>query len=418
MKQKGALNNFIRRNRSVFVMGLTALVIAGTADLFAGITLSSMEEYLLLIPGMMIMIYPAIGMRGTIFGAMGSRIGTSMHMGTFRMSFKRGGVLRANIESTICLTLVLSIATGLVTWVISKYLLDCNYSAWDFIFISTVGGVLSGLIVMMFNILIAKEGFKRDWDVDNITSPLIAAMGDIVTVPMIFIAAWMLLGLLKVGSGGIIIAAVSVALIVLAAVYTVYLIKREVSKRDFSGEAKRIVVNSLPLLMLCLLFGIAAGMIIQSEEEKLFKYAVLLIMLPAFLNEGNALSGMLTSRLSSMIHLGTMKPKAVPPKEAVENFGIMYTCALITFPYIGILTFATSYLISGGTVNVSLWMLMAIIMIAGMLVTTILNFLSYYVAMLATRFGLDPDDHCIPITSSVMDMLGAFVFIGVVSIFL
>lgn len=54
------------------------------------------------------------------------------------------------------------------------------------------------------------------------------------------------------------------------------------------------------------------------------------------------------------------------------------------------------------------------VMVAGMLVTTILNFLSYYVAQLAARFGLDPDDHSIPITSSVMDMLCSVVLVSVV----
>ena len=97
-------------------MGLTALVIAGTADLFAGLLLDQMEDYLLTITGMMILIYSAIGMRGNIFGAMGSRIGTAMNIGTFEMSLKRGTVLRANFDSAIALTLVMSIAMGVTTW--------------------------------------------------------------------------------------------------------------------------------------------------------------------------------------------------------------------------------------------------------------------------------------------------------------
>ena len=409
---------FIERNKTVFLMGLVALVIAGTADLFAGLTLSSMEEYLLLIPGMMIMIYPAIGMRGTIFGAMGRRLGTAMHMGTFRMNFRRGGVLRANIESAVCLTMVLSIATGAVTWVVAKMMFSSVYSIWDFIFISTLGGVLSGLMVMLFNIIIVKEGYKRDWDVDNITSPIIAAIGDIVTVPMIFLAAWFFLSVAKFSFGEPLITALALAFILLAALNIIRLATREVNKRDFSGEAKRIVKSSLPLLMVCLVFEIVAGIIIQREEAKLFVYAVLLIMLPAFLNEGNALSGMLTSRFSSMIHLGTMEPSIVPQKAATENFGIMYMFALITFPYICVITYIAAFLVGGGTVALSFWSTFAILMVAGLILTTLLNLLSYYVAILATKFGLDPDDHCIPITSSVMDLFGALVFVGVVYLFI
>jgi mgtE-like transporter len=142
-------------------MGLTALVIAGTADLFAGILLSTMEETLVSISGMMILIYSAIGMRGNIFGAMGSRIGTAMNIGTFEMSLRKGTVLRANVESTILLTLIMSIAMGVTTWAVAAAFFNANITVFDFIFISTVGGVISGIIVLMFNILIAYVGNKR-----------------------------------------------------------------------------------------------------------------------------------------------------------------------------------------------------------------------------------------------------------------
>ena len=59
-------DGFFVRNRSALSMGLAALVIAGTADLVAGFCMVSMEEYILLVPGMMVLIYAAIGMRGNM----------------------------------------------------------------------------------------------------------------------------------------------------------------------------------------------------------------------------------------------------------------------------------------------------------------------------------------------------------------
>ncbi|MCQ2079997.1 MAG: magnesium transporter [archaeon] len=415
----GSAKGFIGRNSSAITMGLTALVIAGTADLFAGILQDQMTGYLF--TGMMILIYSAIGMRGNIFGAMGSRLGTAMNIGTFEMSIKKGTVLRSNVESTILLTLIMSIAMGLTTWVASIIIYsDATdiMSLWDFIFISTLGGVVAGVVILMFNILIAYVGNKREWDVDNITAPLIAAIGDIVTMPMIFAATWVMLQINDIGSiGEYIITGASLAFIAVTAVFTVYLIKRKVNRRDFSGEAKRVVLQSLPILMFCLIFEIGAGITIQNEQDKLVEYSVLLIMLPAFLNQGNALSGMLTSRLSSMIHLGTLEEKWAPGKGAYENFLLMYICAMITFVYIGAISFGASMLTSG-TDNISLLTSLAIIVTAGFLVTTILNVLSYYVAIAATKFGLDPDDHCIPITSSVMDMLGSLVLVFIIYLFI
>ncbi len=397
-------------------MGLTALVIAGTADLFAGLLLDQMEEYLLTVSGMMILIYSAIGMRGNIFGAMGSRIGTSMNMGTFEMSLRHGTVLRANFDSTVALTLVMSIAMGITTWAVAAVFFGGNSDVWDIVFISSVGGFFAGLIVLGFNILIAYVGNRRRWDVDNISAPLIAAVGDIVTMPMIFLSTWVFFRISDLPSGSMIVLALTVAVIALTAVYVAVLLTRKVSKRNFSGEGKRIFRQSLPVLMVCLVFEIGAGIVIQDEQDSLIMYSVLMIMMPAFLNQGNALSGMLTSRLSSAIHLGTLKAKW-SPRGASSDLLMIYICAMITFVYIGIISYGAC-IITGGRGDISFPDSLAIITIAGFLATTVLGILSYYVAIAATKFGLDPDDHSIPITSSAMDLLGSLVLVGVISFFI
>lgn len=396
-------DGFFIRNKSVLVMGLLALTIAAIADLIAGMFLTTMEDVLLLIPGMMIMIYCAIGMRGNIFGAMGSRLGTSMHMGTFQMTFRKKSVLRSNLEAVLTLTLLLSAIMGVVGWLFAYFLFRCTIDIVQFTFISMVGGLLAGIIVVIFNVIIAHEGFKRDWDVDNITAPLIAAAGDIATVPMIYVAT-----LMAREWNLIVIYVLTAVLCVATAVLTVIILKRKVRRRKRMDEAKRIVKQSLPVLVACMLFEILAGIIIETETAKLVEYAVLLVLLPAFLNEGNALSGMLTSRLSSMLHLGTLDSAVLPPREAYENFAIMYILALVTFFLIGTAAFVVQ------PSSLPYGRVMLVVMIAGLLSATVINFLSYYVATAAIRFKLDPDDHCIPITSSIMDVAGTAILVAVI----
>ena len=405
---------FFDRNRSVFKLGLVALVIAATADLVAGLFLSSMEDYLFLIPGMIILVYSAIGMRGNIFGAMGSRIGTSMHMGTFGFSFGKGGVLRSNIEASLGLTFFISLAMGLIGWVIVAVfnIGSGSVTLVNFVFISMYGGLTAGLILLIFNILIARTGFKRGWDVDNITAPLIAAAGDIVTMPMLAVAAWMVIN--HGDSAFIGIITIGMIAFTLAALGIILIRKAINGRRD---ETKRILMQSMPVLVMCLLLDIVAGIIIQGEMDRLFEFAVLMILMPAFLNEGNALSGMLTSRLSSMLHLGTLTIRRVPGKNAAENFKITYVLAVVTYAYIGVIAF-TAAIFFGGVENISFFKIMGIVLIAGMIATTVLCFLSYYVAVSAVRFDLDPDDHSIPMTSSSMDLIGAFVLISVIVLFI
>lgn len=408
MAREKRADGFFIRNRSALVMGLAALVIAAIADLIAGIFLTTMEDYLLAITGMMILIYCAIGMRGNIFGSMGSRLGTSMHMGTFKMTFKKNSVLRSNVEAALALTLSLSIIMGVVGWVVTVLFFGPTIDPFRFVFISLVGGILAGAIVVIFNIIIAYVGFKRDWDVDNITAPLIAAAGDIATVPMIFVATLMQ----KAITDDWIIYAVCIILTVVSIYVMVSILLRKNRRRKRMNEAKRILRQSTPVLLVCMLFEILAGVVIQNETHSLVQYAVILVLLPAFLNEGNALSGMLTSRLSSMLHLGTLDPTPLPQKGAYENFMLIYILAAVTFIMIGSAAFGVQ------PDSLAYVTVIAIVLIAGMLTTTVINILSYYVAIAATKFNLDPDDHCIPITSSVMDVVGTVILVTVIGIIL
>ncbi len=408
MAREKRADGFFIRNKSALVMGLAALVIAAIADLIAGIFLTTMEDYLLTITGMMILIYCAIGMRGNIFGSMGSRLGTSMHMGTFKMTFKKNSVLRSNVEAALALTLSLSIIMGVVGWVVTVVFFGPTIDPFRFVFISLVGGILAGAIVVIFNIIIAYVGFKRDWDVDNITAPLIAAAGDIATVPMIFVATLMQEAI----ADDWIIYAVCIVLTVVSIYVMVSILLRKNRRRKRMNEAKRILRQSTPVLLVCMLFEILAGVVIQNETDSLVQYAVILVLLPAFLNEGNALSGMLTSRLSSMLHLGTLDPTPLPQKGAYENFMLIYILAAVTFIMIGSAAFGVQ------PDSLAYVTVIAIVLIAGMLTTTVINILSYYVAIAATKFNLDPDDHCIPITSSVMDVVGTVILVTVIGIIL
>lgn len=338
---------FFVRYRIPMKLGISALVIAGTADLFAGLLMDSMEDQLTAVIGMMVLIYSAIGMRGTIFGAMGSRIGTSLNIGTFEMSLRKGTVLRANVESTLVLTLLMSVIMGVTSWLVATLFFSGTTGIWDFVFISSVGGFAAGLIVLVCNIAIAYVGFRKGWDVDNITAPLISAIGDIVTLPMIFITTLLSFRIKEVMDSDIVMVVVSAVLIAVALFMFVNIFVRKSKKSTFEGEAKRIIVQSLPMLIFCLLFEIVAGIVIQNQQENLIRYSVFMIMMPAFLDQGNALTGMLTSRLSSMIHLGTLEKKAVPGKGARDNFLFILICGMLTFVYIGAVSYAVAALFPG-----------------------------------------------------------------------
>jgi mgtE-like transporter len=200
-------------------------------------------------------------------------------------------------------------------------------------------------------------------------------------------------------------------LTLIAVVLFLRVLLRKSDKRTYD-EAKRIVKHSSPILLICLIPGLMAGLVIDSQVETLITSAALLILLPAFLNEGNALSGILTSRLSSMIHMGTLQPDRFPSRMAGANFLIVYMLSIPVFMMLGL---AAHWLaIISGASSPGLPLMLGISLIAGLITASILNVLCYYIAVGATRLDLNPDDHSIPLATSTMDMVGTMIFVALV----
>lgn len=379
-------------------------MISSMGDLLAGATLGSMTEALKALPGLMILITPAIGMRGNVFGALGSRLGTAMHIGTFEMSTRKGSLLRSNMESSLLLTLVMSVIMGFLASIAATALGANDIRVEMLVFISVLGGMLAGFVLIFINILVAYLGFKRNWDIDNISAPLITAAGDIVTLPMLFLAA-----IVVMNSPDLVIQIFAVVFVVV----TAYLTYRALSNGQ--GEARRIFVQSSPVLIICIVLDIIAGLTIDQQLESLVALPALLVLIPPFLEDANALGGILTSRFSSLLHMGILEPNRFPGKVAMENFAIIYLFSMWVFTLVGVSTYAVALLLNLGAPP--LWETVLLSITAGLVTVTALNIISYYVSVFTYRMRLDPDDHSIPLTSSAIDSVGAIALMAFIIIF-
>src|SRR5260370_26688119 len=90
--------------------GLAALSVSSGGDLVAGLTLGAITHTLQALPGLLVLVPAAIGMRGNIFGALGSRLGTAIHTGEFRLSRRAETLVGQNILASLTLTLSVSAA--------------------------------------------------------------------------------------------------------------------------------------------------------------------------------------------------------------------------------------------------------------------------------------------------------------------
>ncbi|NOR60584.1 MAG: divalent cation transporter [Methanosarcinales archaeon] len=380
--------------------GFSGLLLMSLMSLVAGMVLGKMTGILESLPGLILLITPAIGMRGNIFGAMGSRLGTALHTGMFSTSLKPYSILSQNIYASMINTVLISFALGLMAWGVALLLKIESIGMVEFVLISMIGGIISSFFVLIITVGVAVTGHNRGWDIDNMSAPIITAAGDMVTLPALFLAV-ILIGGNSTGYHTILF----ILFGVLAAACLLLTI------RSGFDIMRGIIYESVPMLLIAGFMSTLAGLIINSRLEGFLMLPALLVMVPLFLEDNNALGGILTSRLSSMLHTGMFDPGMFPGKQIIPNFLLIYIYSLVVFPLVGVSAYAASILMGIGSPG--LGSMIFISTSAGLIAVTIVNLVGYYVAITAHKLRLDPDNHSIPMMSSIVDASGAMCLVAV-----
>lgn len=396
-----AFSEFYAEHDYIIKEGLIALLICAVGDLIAGIILGKMTFFLETFPGLLVVIPGAIGMRGNIFGSFASRLSTSLHIGLISPQFEFSQDLNNNIFSSFVLTLVLSIFLGVVAKIFCIILHSPSMDIIDFILICTIAGLISNLIMLPITMFVSFKSFEHGWDPDNITSPIIAAFGDLFTLPAI-IASTFILRLIDVD--------VLVKNIVLVAILIAVFVSFVYCYR-LSDETRTILKQSTPILLLCSFLGGSAGGILNSSVETLLTNPSLLTLIPLFSGESGSLISILGARLSSGLHSGLVEPLRKPEGEALHNFAICFILAIIVFPFIGILAESSSLMF--GTMGIGFDKIIPISTLSGIILVAIMVVVVYYISTVSYNHNLDPDNIVIPISTSVTDSISSLILISV-----
>ena len=396
-----SFQNFFSEHSSILKESFIALLICALGDLFAGIILGNMTFFLETFPGLLVIIPGAIGMRGNIFGTFASRLSTNLHIGILSPEFKFSDDLNNNIISSFVLTLVLSLFLAIIAKLFCSLLHYESISLIDFIFISVIAGIISNLIMLPITMLVSFKSFSHGWDPDNITTPIIAALGDLLTLPAI-IASVIFLSFLN--TNAFIKNIGFVIIIVLIIIAFIYAIKQ-------SEESKKIIFQSIPVLVVCSALGVSAGIILNGSVETLLTNPTLLTLLPLFSGLCGSLISILSARLSSSLHYGLIEPLTRPQGESIHNFLICYVLALLMFPFIGFLAEDSTELLN--LVGVGFVNVMAISLISGIILLSIMIFVVYFISITSYNHDLDPDNIVIPISTSLTDAISSLILISV-----
>ena len=176
-----------------------------------------------------------------------------------------------------------------------------------------------------------------------------------------------------------------------------------------SWDAKRIVRNMFPLLVVLSIIVLAAGITLEDAEEMLEEYAILAVMVPTMVDMGGNLGAILSSRLTSRFHLGTTD---LDPREPALWSDIVAVFGLALTVFVAL---AVGAYVIGGFVGstLSFATLLTISLVSGLSVAVVAVVFSFLATYASYRLGIDPDDTTIPIVTNVVDVFGMIIFIGV-----
>jgi mgtE-like transporter len=384
---------YLTEEKESLRQGFAALFLSSAGELLAGIVLAGIAGTLKELVGLAVLIPAAIGMRGAIFGAMGSRLSTSIQTGLFELNLRRG-VLAENVQAAAVLSLVSGVFLAFLARAACEILnVRTELSVFDYVVISTVGGILAGILLLGITVLVARLSVSRGWDMDNIAAPMLTAAGDILTLPALVLAAY----LIRIPVFSTVLAALLILVAVAAAFFGL---------RRGAANLRRILAESFPILALTGTVTILVGVALQDREEQFTTLLALSILLPAFLQEGGALGGILSSRLSSKVHLGLIAPRGVPELAAFRDFTLTYIFATGVYVFIGGASHLLAVALFPEGSSPGFLAMIGISALAGLIATTAAVLAAYYGSTVSYRLGLDPDTYGIPIITAAVDLLG------------
>lgn len=173
---------------------------------------------------------------------------------------------------------------------------------------------------------------------------------------------------------------------------------------------KKIVKNGLPILIIAVIIEIFAGQLLQSKEDLVIIFPIFLISIPVINSVGGNIGSVLGARLASGLHVGYIE-NSLNDKNMQDNVITSLLIGFISYLVLGIIIYFVA-LLGNNISDLDLIGFIAIIVITGVLLVSIVTIVSVLTAFISFKRGLDPDDMVAPVVTTVGDVFGiVFMFL-------
>jgi mgtE-like transporter len=161
--------------------------------------------------------------------------------------------------------------------------------------------------------------------------------------------------------------------------------------------------------------GLFAGGLIANNLHLFDNIPWALIIYPGILSIRGAIGGLYSGRLSTALHLGTIKPRLFGnTDEAYVLLNTVNTLTLVSALLMGSLGSIVGVVVTGTPLN-EFFVIMTVIVASMGLSILVISPLTFWVSVVSYKRGLDPDVIVYPIVSTLADLAITGIYIGVLS---
>ena len=372
--------------------------------MFAGFIVASQLGIFQLAPWALA-LYPAIlSAKGVIGGLLSGRLGTALHLGTiYPKFFGNTKSFYKLIAALVVITLVTSVAMSSVSLIFGYLFWGITLADFPAILSVVVSTMAMGLSISLITMKVAFASFKKGIDPDIVVYPVMSTTADIL-ITLCYVAVLNLFFFSDLGQLAIAIIGLAHLLLVL------YIFPKNIHESDFIKTVK----ESLATMMFVAVIVNITGTILREISSFVENRADLYTVYPALIDTIGDVGSVVGSTATTKLALGLLKPSFSSIRKHARNIFSAWAASIILFVVLAVLSLSINGLFSFP----AFLRLLLVLLIANVIAVVAIVIVSYGIAILTFKKGLDPDNFVIPIESSFADsamtiaLLVALVLVG------
>ncbi|WP_237698502.1 magnesium transporter [Pyrococcus sp. NA2] len=376
--------------RNAFLVSFPALVVCILLDFFAGAFLGKFFNLIRTKYPIILVILPGLmGMRGNIFGAMASRFSTLLYLGEVEPK-----IMDRNVWKNVLMSILISLIPVMLLWFIGTIKVREVEVAIAVLLIIIVSTIYTSLLLGVATAFTTIIPYRKGLDPDAIAAPVITSIADLVTIPLL--VAFILLYPYRSIFLGFTIG----ALLIVIALKLISKIER---------EDLRLFKELLTIIGGLAVLSSITGSILESYSELIEKVAIFSVMYPMVLDTTGNLSSIIGAKTSTRLHLEGI--------ERIFNSRILKEItvySILAFP-LGLIGNVIGMSLTRAILKVKATIIPQFILLYPLFAFGVM-WIAYFLAILAEKANLDPDNVTVPTITTLSDVFSTLFIVFMVHI--